>query len=112
MTSTTPTRLAARRLRMSLEYPVETPDAIGGAAIAFAPIMTLWARLEARAGRERTVGDRPEGVAETRITIRWRAGVDTRMRFVAGTRVFAISAVFDPDGRKRDLVCLCQEISP
>lgn len=100
-----------RRARVTLEAPVETTDALGGASLSFQPVVTLWARIEARTGVEKTLGDRLEGATDTRITLRWRGAVDSRMRFIFGTRVFGIRAVFDPDGRKRDLVCLCQEIS-
>ena len=104
--------IGAHRLRLTLEIPVETPDTLGGAAQAFMPLITLWATIEASRGQERAVGERLEGVSDTRITLRWRPGVDTRMRFSAGTRYFEIRAVFDPDGRKRDLVCLCAEVTP
>jgi SPP1 family predicted phage head-tail adaptor len=100
-----------RRARMTLEAPVETTDALGGASITYQPIVTLWARIEARSGAEKALGGRLEGTTDTRITLRWRGGIDTRMRFAFGARIFVIRAAFDPDGRKRDLVCLCQEIS-
>lgn len=101
----------SRRSRVTLEAPAETVNALGGAAIAFQPVVTLWAKIEARGGAERERGARLEGGTDTRITLRWRGGVDTRMRFALGARIFAIRAAFDPDGRKRDLVCLCEEIS-
>jgi SPP1 family predicted phage head-tail adaptor len=103
---------AARRARLTLEAPVETPDVLGGAAITFEPVATLWARIEAHGGRERVTGAAAEGVVETRITLRWRDGVDARMRFTDSARLFLIRAVSDPDGRRRDLVCLCEEITP
>lgn len=111
VTNNTVVRIGTRRVRLTLEAPVEAPDALGGAAIAYQPIVTLWARIEVRGGRERLAGERPEGTADTRITIRWRGGVDARMRFSLGARVFAVQAAFDPDGRRRELVCLCEEIS-
>jgi SPP1 family predicted phage head-tail adaptor len=101
-----------RRVRLVLEAPVESANALGGASLGWTPITTLWARIEAHAGRETAEGERAEGRTETRITLRHRLGVDTRMRFRFGARIFAIRAAFDPDGRRRDLVCLCQEISP
>lgn len=104
--------LGTRRTRLVLEAPVETPDALGGAAISWQPIVTLWARIEARGGREKPRGSRLEGSNDIRITLRWRAGVDTRQRLTGEGRVFAIRAAFDPDGRRRDLVCLCEEVAP
>jgi head-tail adaptor len=34
------------------------------------------------------------------------------MRIVRGLRRFAIRSAADPDGTRRDLVCLVEEISP
>ena len=104
--------VASRRVRLALEQPVETANAIGGAAISWQPVVTLWARIEAASGRERERAARAEGVTETRITLRWRGAIDTTMRFALGSRRFAIRGVFDPDGRRRNLVCFCEEVSP
>jgi SPP1 family predicted phage head-tail adaptor len=104
--------IESRRSRLVLEMPQETVNALGGAAIQYQPVVTLWARVEIRGGSERLRGGRLEGTSDTRITLRWRGGVDTRQRFRLGSRLFAIRAAFDPDGRRRDLVCLCEEISP
>lgn len=103
---------ASRRARIVLEQPVETPDATGGATIDWQEITTLWARIEARSGSERNRDEGVEGRIDTRITLRWRGGLDGRMRFRLDTRLFAIRAAFDPDGRRRDLVCLCEEVTP
>ena len=101
----------SRRSRITLEAPQETTNALGGATIQFQALVTLWARMETRGGAEKLRGGRLEGTSDTRITLRWRGGVDTRHRFRLGSRIFAIRAAFDPDGRKRDLVCICEEIS-
>jgi SPP1 family predicted phage head-tail adaptor len=104
--------IAGRRLRLTLEVPSEVPDALGGAALSFAPLVTVWGRIEALSGAETLDGARLEGRVDCRITLRWRAGIDARMRVSAGGRRFLIRSVFDPDGRKRNLVCLCQEVMP
>ena len=102
--------IAGRRIRLVLETPVETPDPLGGALITYQPLLTLWAKLVAASGSESEAVGRVEGMVDTRITLRWRPGINASMRFSDGIRRFAIRAVFDPDGRKCDLVCLCQEI--
>lgn len=104
--------IAGRRVRLTLEAPVEVGNNLGGAAISFAPVATIWARIELGRGGENVVGERLEARAEARITLRWRANLDPRMRFSGASRLFAIRSVFDPDGSRRNLVCLCQEISP
>jgi SPP1 family predicted phage head-tail adaptor len=45
-----------------------------------------------------------------RVTVRWRASLDTSMRFKKGARVFAIRGVYDPEDMTRRLVCLCEEM--
>jgi len=112
MPMSAPPFIAARRTRVTLETPQETTNALGGAAIGFTPLITFWGLIETRSGSEKLRGGRLEGASDTRITFRWRAGIDTRMRLSAGTRRFAIRAAFDPDGRKRELVCLCEELTP
>ncbi|MFN3482260.1 phage head closure protein [Rhabdaerophilum calidifontis] len=101
-----------RRHRIVVEAPAEIPDALGGARPGWAVLATLWARIEATGGREPVEAGRAEGRTETRITLRHRPGIDPRMRFRLGARIFLIRAVFDPDGRRRDLVCLCEETTP
>lgn len=107
-----PLRLGARRVRITLLTPVEAPDILGGAAITFADVATLWARVEALGGTEDVSAGRAQGLVRTRITLRWRGDVDARMRIRHGTRLFAIIIAFDPDGRRRNLICQCEEITP
>ncbi|PKQ06240.1 MAG: head-tail adaptor protein, partial [Alphaproteobacteria bacterium HGW-Alphaproteobacteria-12] len=44
-----------------------------------------------------------------RVTIRHRTGVTAEMRLLWGARALAISALGDPDGRRRFLVLDCRE---
>lgn len=98
------------RTRLVLEEPVESPDTIGGVTRGFAIRATLWAAVEPVSGLERAEADRAEGAVSQRVTIRWRGDVTTAMRFSLGARRLAIRAQYDPDGRRRTLVCLCEEV--
>lgn len=104
--------VAARRKRLILEAPVETPDTIGGAAISYQTVATLWGEVIAKSGRETSEGGRLEGATETRIRIRFREVIDARMRFRLGQRIFAIRAAFDADGTRRWTTCLVEEVTP
>jgi head-tail adaptor len=44
--------------------------------------------------------------------MRWRAGVDAGQRLRDATQIFEIRAVADPDGGRRRLVCLAEEVRP
>jgi SPP1 family predicted phage head-tail adaptor len=104
--------VASRRKRLVLEAPVEAPDSIGGAAISYQTIATLWGEVSAKSGRETSEGGRLEGTIETRIRIRFREAIDARMRFRLGARIFAIRAAFDADGTRRWTTCLVDEVTP
>jgi SPP1 family predicted phage head-tail adaptor len=62
-------------------------------------------------GEERVRGGRPEQAVTHRITLRYRDGVTAAMRLSRGLRRFDIRAAGDPDGLRRDLVCLVEEVS-
>jgi len=103
--------VGALRRRLLLETPVETPDGAGGQFRSFETIAAVWAQVEWLSGNERWRGERPEQAVSHRITLRWRDGVDAGQRLRDGEQVFDIRAVADPDGARRRLVCLVEEVS-
>jgi SPP1 family predicted phage head-tail adaptor len=66
--------------------------------------------MEMLSGSERVRADRSEQSLTHKITLRYRDGVTGAMRLTSGLRRFAIRAASDPDGSRRDLVCLVEEI--
>lgn len=104
--------LGRLKRRLILEQPAEAADGAGGMTRSFVAVATVWANLEWLAGEERWRQDRPEQAGAFRITLRWRTGVDAGMRFRDGTRLFEIRSAGDPDGSRRSLVCLTEEITP
>lgn len=104
--------IGALRRRLVLEAPIPTPDGLGGTTQSFETVAAVWAQIEWLSGGERWRMGRAEQYATHRITMRWRDGVDAGQRLLDGTRVFDIRAVADPDGGRRRLTCLVEEISP
>ena len=104
--------IGARSRRFVLELPLERPDGFGGVIRSYAPGPQLWGAIEMPSGTERVRADRPEQSLTHRITLRYRDGVTGAMRLTSGLRRFAIRAASDPDGSKRDLVCLVEEVRP
>ena len=102
-------RIATRRYRLTLQQPLETADDIGGVSVTWSDVATLWAEVRPKTGREGLWADMPAGRLASLIVIRHRVGVRPDMRFTDGARIFDIRAVFDPDGRRRFLHCLCVE---
>ena len=99
------------RRRLVLEAPVAMPDGLGGATQGFVTAAAFWAQLEWLAGSEQWQRGRPEQRASHRVTLRWRADLDAGKRLRDGERLFDIRAVADPDGGRRLLVCLVEEVT-
>ena len=107
-----PIPIGARGRRFVLEVPLESPDGFGGVIRTYAAGPQVWGAIELLRGDERVRAGRSEATATHRVTLRYRDGVTAAMRLVRGLRRFAIRSAADPDGTRRDLVCLVEEISP
>lgn len=107
--------IGQRRRRLVLEAPIETFDGAGGVARTWTSVATFWAAVEAvetSQDAERERADRPELAMRYRLTARWRAGVDGTMRLREGARILRILGAADPDGRRRHLVLVAEEVTP
>lgn len=105
----TDTPIGALRTRLTLEAPSRAADGGGGAVTSWTMIAEVWAAVRPTSGAERFELDRVEGKVTHEIVIRHRGDVVPEMRLRAGTRIFDIRAVFDPDARRRWLKCLAEE---
>jgi SPP1 family predicted phage head-tail adaptor len=111
MTETT-AAIGTRARRFTLEMPLQSPDGFGGVVTSFAAGPQLWGAIEFVGGGERRRAGRPEQAITHRVRLRFRDGVTAAMRLSLGPRRFAIRLAADPDGSRRELVCLVEEISP
>ena len=99
-------RIGAMRSRVTLQAPVETDDGAGGVVVSWVDVASVWAEVRPRRGGEGLWADAPAGRLTSEIVMRWRDDVWPGMRLVAGERTFDIRAAYDPDGRRRRVVCL------
>lgn len=104
--------IASRRSHLTLEALAETPTSLGGASLGWQTTATLWGAVEMQTGREAGEAGQAIGERTGRVTLPFREGIDARNRVRLGNRVLEITAVFDPDGRRRQLVCLVREVTP
>lgn len=104
--------IGARGRRFVLELPLESPDGFGGILRRYQSGPQLWGAIALLAQAERRLADRPDSAVTHRVTIPFRDGIGAPMRLACGPRRFAIKAASDPDGRRRDLVCLVEEVQP
>lgn len=105
-------RIGARGRRFTLERPQESPDGFGGVVRTFQAGPQLWGAMELVSGSERFRAGREEAAATHRLTLPYRDDVTAAMQVTLGPRRFRITHAGDPDGRRRSLVCLVEEIAP
>ncbi|PWW02213.1 SPP1 family predicted phage head-tail adaptor [Hoeflea marina] len=105
-TTLDPGRLTAR---LVLEAPDDLDDGQGGAVPGWATVASLWGLVEPLAVRPGEEANAFIATATHRVTIRFRNGVASGMRFGLGARRLAIRTLRDPDEGRRYLVCDCEE---
>lgn len=95
--------------RLELEMRADAGDGQGGIVPDFAPVTSLWARIEPVSVYEEERADAEVFIVTHRIWIRFREDIAAGIRFCKGTRMFTIRAFHDPDETGRYLVCRCTE---
>lgn len=103
--------IGARGRRFTLELPLDTPDGFGGLVRSWQPGPQLWGSLRLLAATERVRAGAAEDVGTHRATLAFRDGVTSTMRLTLGPRRFRIKHAADPDGSRRVLDCLVEEIA-
>ncbi|WP_299962040.1 head-tail adaptor protein [uncultured Roseobacter sp.] len=100
--------------KLVLEAPQRLSDGAGGYIESWQALGTVWARVDARTGRETARGDAPVSTLSYRIIVRGAPFGDAQrpapeQRFREGTRLFYIRAVAEHDIRGRYLTCFASE---
>lgn len=106
------TTIGERGRRFTLEMPVEAPDGFGGVVRTFQPGPRLWGAMRMLEAGERQRAGRAEAAVTHRVTFAWRTGIADGAHLILGLRRFRIQAAADPDGARRQLVCLVEEVRP
>lgn len=100
------------RHRVTLLQPVHRPGVIGETLTTWSAVAVVWAEIRELSGREWYEAQQlPEGDVSTDIIIRYRADVTRQMRVVYGSQTYDIVAVLDRDGRKKQLILKCREVT-
>lgn len=96
--------------RITLEYPVESADGLGGFTILWTELETLWAEvIPLSAGREVLEASQLQATQMHRFTLRALNNVTADMRIRYNDRIFAIRALRYPDAGKTTLEILAEE---
>ena len=101
------------RQRITLQGPsAKQADGQGGGALVWPNVATVWAQIEPLGAHERYRHQQQQAEVTHRITIRYRGGVNAKMRVLFGSRVFRILGVITPLEYKSLLMLECLEVSP
>lgn len=103
--------IGARRHRVLIEQPLDTPDPVGGVSTTFVPLANDWAAFEAVSGDEAAREDMAISAVLYRVTLAWRGDVTPAMRLLLDGRRYLILAAADPDGCRDQLALLVEELS-
>jgi SPP1 family predicted phage head-tail adaptor len=96
--------------RITLQRPVEVRGAdYADVQVTWQDVATVWASVEPLSGGEFFRNQEQQGELTHRVRIRWRAGVDSKMRVLFGTRIFGIDSVINPEEADVVLELMCTE---
>jgi SPP1 family predicted phage head-tail adaptor len=103
-------RAGKLRRRLVIQQAVETQGATGEMAVTWSTFATVWGSVEPLRGREFWAAKTLQAQVDTRIRIRYLAGVTPKMQVLDGARLFWIDAVIDPEMRHFEMQLMCREI--
>ena len=95
--------------RVTIQSPATGQDATGEPTTGWTDVATVWASIVDVSGREYVAAGGLQNSAQTKITIRYRAGIVPSMRVVHGADTFNIEAVLGQD--RRSLLLMCSRLS-
>ncbi len=104
-------KLCSRDLNkfLVLQSQYTTPDGSGGQILEWVNDMECWAYIKAIPGIEIIRGEQIQASLTHEIAIRWRAGVNNKMRAVFFGRLFNIKHAVNPEEKNEWWVLTCAE---
>ena len=91
--------------RVLIQSPATGQDATGEPTTGWTDVATVWASIVDVSGREYVAAGGLQNSAQTKITIRYRAGIVPSMRVVHGSDAYNVEAVLGQDRRGLLLMC-------
>lgn len=102
--------LGRLRHRVTLQQQSSTQDGYGEQVNSWSDLKTVWASVEPLKGRELYAAQQVKTEITTRIKMRYRAGVVSKMRVVYGSKTYDILSVIDAEERHIELHLMCMEL--
>lgn len=99
--------------RVTIQQKITTRDDYGSATTAWMDLATVWAQIVPLSGREFIAAQQAQSTVTARVTIRYRADVDSHMRIVHGGDMFNVEAVLpDMNSGREYLTLMCSMVDP
>lgn len=93
--------------RITLQAPTESQSAIGEVTRTWSDVATVWAKVVTVRGAEFLAAAQAQFRVDLRVRIRWRDGVNNKMRIVWGGQPYAVREVMDGGRRREYIELLC-----
>lgn len=96
--------------KLSLQAPTVTRDTDGAEIITWATLTTVWGSINPISGKEYWQAQQVNSELTHNIKIRYRSGLNTKMRFLYGNRIFNILTIVNPTEKNVEFICKCKEV--
>lgn len=98
------------RQQIVIETPTATRDTAGGQILSWATFATVRAAKKHNYSREFYAAQKINSEITDLYTIRYRTGINAKMRGICDGKTYDILGANDPDGRRREIYLLCREV--
>lgn len=95
--------------RITLRQQTKASDGMGGTAVTWADVATVWAAIWPVSASEQTQAQSTTMVISHRIRIRYRSVLKASWRIKFGNRYFNIVSVVNPNEANEFLDLMCKE---
>ena len=97
--------MEAGKLRrpIKIKQPISTPDGMGGVSQVWTDVHECMAAIEPLTGKEVLYGNQVQEKVNTKITIRYQAGIKPEWRIYDGNTAYRIDSVIDIKTKNREL---------
>jgi SPP1 family predicted phage head-tail adaptor len=97
--------MEAGKLRrpIKIKQPIDTPDGMGGVSQVWTDVHECMAAIEPMTGKEVLYAGEVQEKVNTKITIRYQAGIKPAWRIYDGNTAYRIDSVIDIGTRQREL---------
>ena len=102
-------KIGKLRHRIAIEQVAEIQDSDGSVIETWSAFADVQASIEPISGREYFAAQITQADVTHRISLRFIAGIITKMRVKHGSRIFDILSVINVNERNRELQLMCRE---